>query len=91
MAIGAYFRPASMSADKYNEVMRRLDAAGAGHPDGRQYHVCFGAGDGLQVFDIWESQEKLDKFFGTLSPILQEVGVDPGEPMIEPVQNTRAG
>ena len=47
MAIGIYFRPASMSADKYDETIRRLEAAGAGAPAGRSYHVCFGEGDPL--------------------------------------------
>lgn len=91
MAIGIYFRPASMNAEQYDEVIRRLEAAGAGKPAGRSYHVCFGEGDQLQVFDIWDSQEAFDKFGATLMPILQELQLDPGQPMPEPVHNVITG
>ncbi len=88
MAIGIYFNPESMDAASYDEVIRRLEAAGAGKPAGRLYHVCFGSGSKLQVFDVWDSQESFDKFGATLMPILREVGLDPGQPMVEPVHNT---
>jgi hypothetical protein len=91
MAIGIYFNPTSMNAAQYDEIMRRLDIAGAGKPDGRLYHSCFGSGDKLQVFDIWESQEAFDKFGEMLMPVLQEVGFDPGQPMAEPVHNIVPG
>jgi hypothetical protein len=91
MAIGIYFNPESMNADQYDEVMRRLEEAGAGAPAGRLHHACFGAGEKLQVFDIWESQEAFDAFGQTLMPILHEVGLDPGQPMVEPVHNVVPG
>jgi hypothetical protein len=91
MTIGIYFRPASMSADQYDDIIKRLEAAGSGTPAGRLHHVCFGADDSLQVFDIWESQQAFDNFGATLMPILQEVGVDPGQPMIEPVHSVIPG
>jgi hypothetical protein len=91
MAIGIYFNPASMSGAQYDDVIRRLDAAGAGKPAGRLYHACFGSSDKLQVFDVWESQEAFDAFGATLMPILQAVGLDPGQPMVEPVHNVIPG
>jgi hypothetical protein len=91
MAIGIYFNPASMNAGQYDEIIRRLDAAGAGKPAGRLYHACFGSGDKLQVFDIWASQQDFDKFGQTLLPILQQIGLDPGQPMVEPVHNLIPG
>ena len=93
MAIGIYVNPASMTAAQYDDVIGRLDAAGAGKPAGRLYHACFGSGDKLQVFEIWESQQASDKFGETLMPILQEVGIglDPGQPMVEPVHNLIQG
>lgn len=91
MAIGIYFNPTSMSAAQYDDVIKRLDAAGAGKPAGRLYHACFGSGDKLQVFDIWETQEAFDAFGGTLMPILAAVGLDPGQPMVEPVHNLIPG
>ena len=66
-------------------------AAGAGTPPGRLHHICFGSGDKLQVFDIWESQQAFDAFGETLMPILDEVGLDSGQPTIEPVHNVIPG
>jgi hypothetical protein len=91
MAIGIYINPASLTAAQYDDVAGRLDAAGAGKPAGRLYHACFGSGDKLQVFEIWESQQASDKFRETLIPILQEIGLDPGQPMVEPVHNLIQG
>ena len=91
MAIGIYFNPASMSAKQYDDVIKRLDAAGAGKPAGRLYHACFGSGDKLQVFDVWDSQQAFDKFGETLMPILQQVGLDAGQPMVEQVHNLIPG
>jgi hypothetical protein len=91
MAISVYINPVSATAAKYDEIIRRLDAAGAGKPAGRLYHACFGSGDKLQVFDIWESQQAFDKFGETMVPIVQEVGIDLGQPMVEPVHNLIQG
>ena len=91
MAISVYINPPSATAAQYDEIIRRLDAAGAGKPAGRLYHACFGTGDKLQVFDIWESQQAFDKFGETMIPIIQEVGVDLGQPMVEPVHNLIQG
>jgi len=91
MAISVYINPVSATAAQYDEIIRRLDAAGAGEPAGRLYHACFGSGDKLQVFDIWESQQAFDKFGATMIPIVREVGVDLGQPMVEPVHNLIQG
>ena len=91
MAISVYINPVSATAAQYDEIIRRLDAAGAGKPAGRLYHACFGSGDKLQVFDIWESQQAFDKFGETMMPIVQEVGVNLGQPMVDPVHNLIQG
>ena len=74
------FAPQSMSTQQYDEIIKRLDAAGAGAPKGRLYHVAFGPPDALRVSDIWTSREEFEKFGAVLMPILQDVGVDPGTP-----------
>ena len=80
MAFVVRFVPQSMSTQKYDEIVRRLEAAGAGAPKGRLYHVAFGPADALRVSDIWESREDFERFGAVLMPILQDVGVDPGTP-----------
>ena len=85
MAITLSFAPRSMTAQQYDDVIRRLEAAGAGAPPGRLYHVATGTGDRLRVVDVWDSQESFEAFGRTLMPILQEVGIDPGQPEVAPV------
>src|ERR1700688_1332077 len=85
MAIGIYFSPAAMSAAKYDECIKLLKKAGAGNPAGRSYHAAFGPKDKLMIFDVWTSESAFDKFGKTLMPILQQLGLDPGQPMVMPV------
>ena len=87
MAIAIYFHPQSMSSAQYDEVIKRLDAAGVGNPPGRLHHSAFGPPDQMMVYDVWDSQGSFDKFGETLMPILQEVGVDPGTPDVMEVHN----
>lgn len=67
------------TAAKYDELVQKLEAAGAGAPAGRLYHVCFGDTENLRVSDIWESREAFDKFGETLIPIMQEMNLAPPE------------
>src|SRR6266516_8100321 len=85
MAIGIYFSPAAMSAAKYDECIKLLKKAGAGNPAGRSYHAAFGPNDKLMVFDVWTSQAAFDRFGKTLMPILQQLGIDPGQPSVMPM------
>jgi hypothetical protein len=85
MAIGIYFASPAMSVEKYDECIKLLRKAGAGNPAGRSYHAAFGPKDKLMVFDVWTSQAAFDKFGKTLMPILQQLGIDPGQPSVMPV------
>ena len=87
MAVVLRFTPQGMTAAKYDECVTRLAEAGAGAPAGRLYHVCFGDRDNVSVSDIWDSVESFERFGQTLKPILQDLGIDPGEPAILEVHN----
>ena len=89
MAYAIQFTP-KMNTQQYDEVIKRLGEAGAGAPAGRTYHACYGAGDRLRVFDVWESRETFEQFGQTLLPILQAVGVDPGVPEVVEIHNVIA-
>ena len=91
MALGFYFSPDSFSADQYDKCIKRLDEAGAGAPAGRIYHVAFESGNGLHVFDVWDSQESFEAFGKTLVPIMANLGADPGTPHISKVHNAIQG
>ena len=91
MALAITFKPVSMDIRRYDEVIRRLEATGAGAPAGRLYHACHGEGDDLRVVDVWESMETFQRFGQTLMPLLQELGIDPGKPEIRPIHNILVG
>ena len=91
MALGLYFTPGSFTTAAYDDVIGRLEAAGAGAPAGRRYHVAMEADGQIQVFDIWDSQESFEAFGATLLPIMAEAGADPGQPMIATVHNIIEG
>ena len=65
------------TAAKYDELVQKLEAAGAGAPAGRLYHVCFGDPNDLRVSDIWDSKEAFEKFGETLRPLMQDLGFGP--------------
>ena len=91
MAIGIYFANSKFPADKYEEALSQLEAAGAGAPAGRTYHVALETDGEINVFDVWESQAAFDAFGATLMPILSGLGVDPGTPMVAPIHNIIEG
>ena len=77
MSVLIRFAPASLTAQQYDEAIRKL---GDEAPDGRAYHVCFGTEDNLRVSEVWDSREQFATFGERLMPILAEVGINPGEP-----------
>ena len=91
MADGYYFTPGSFSTATYDEALSKLEAAGAGAPAGRLYHVALETDGQIQVFDIWESKESFDAFGETLMPIMTGLGAEPGEPMVSKVHNIIKG
>jgi hypothetical protein len=91
MALIVHFTPKGMNDNKYAEILRRLEAAGAGAPQGRLHHTCYGASDELQVVDVFDTQANFEAFGKTLVPILASLGVDVGQPNVTPVHNIIRG
>ncbi len=87
MAVGIYFEDSKFTPEQYDEALGRLEAAGAGSPSGRLYHVALEADGQISVFDIWDSQESFEAFGEVLLPILAGLGADPGRPVFSPVHN----
>ena len=87
MSVVIRFAPPSMTAQQYDEAVRRLDEVGDWPPDGLEYHVCFGSDGNLRVSEIWDSQEQLNAFGERLMPVLSEVGIEPGEPELVEIHN----
>src|SRR5690242_17417384 len=73
---------ASLSRDKYDEIVRRLSQSGdrLESPSdwpvaGLLSHAAGDAPSGFRVVDVWESEEACRQFGEVLMPILEEVGV----------------
>lgn len=86
MSVLIRFAPASLTAEQYDESLRRLQE-GEWPPDGLEYHVCFGSDPNLRVSEIWDSQEQLDAFGERLMPLLADIGIEPGEPEVMEIHN----
>jgi hypothetical protein len=87
MSVLIRFAPASLTAEQYEESVRRLEGEGNWPPDGLEYHCCFGSEGSLRVSEIWDSREQLDAFGQRLMPVLAAVGMEPGQPDIMDVHN----
>ena len=75
MAIVVKFSVSGMSVEKYETVLSRLEAARAGAPPGRLYHVSYGSRDNVQVIDVFDSPQSFESFGKTLVPILEQMGI----------------
>ena len=88
MSILVRFHPTNATKDKYDESLRRTEAAGIWpDPPGLEVHVAFGAEDDLRVSEIWSSREQFQAYGEKLMPILDEMGIEySAEPEIFDVQ-----
>ena len=77
MSIVVRYYPADLTAEKYDEAIRRHEEAGiAFPPDGMDYHVCFGSYGDLRVSEIWDSQEQLEAYGERLMPLLADLEIE---------------
>jgi hypothetical protein len=81
------FAPASLTAEQYDNAVRRLYEEGVLPADGLEFEICFGSGDKHRVSQVWDSPEQMAAFGERLAPILAELGIDPGEPEVVDVHN----
>ena len=89
MSILIRFAPASLTAEQYDESVRRLEAAGDWPPSGLDYHVCFGSEGNLLVSEVWDTQGQFEAFGERLMPILTEAGIEfSAPPVILEAHNT---
>ena len=87
MSVLVRFTPSSLTAEQYDESVRRLEEMGEFPPDGMSYHLCFGSDGDLKVSEIWDSREQLEAFGAKLMPVLADIGIEPGTPELIDVYN----
>jgi hypothetical protein len=79
--IGVYLKSSSMTVEQYKDVDDRLRSAVGGAIEGLKLHTCFREGEGLAIFDVWESQEAFEALGSKLMPIVEELGVEMSPPI----------
>jgi hypothetical protein len=65
-----------VTAEQYDETIRRLEKSGDWLPKGLEYHVAFRSDGNFRVSEIWDSREQLDAFEKRLMPVLDDVGIE---------------
>lgn len=93
MPLGLYFRSPGLTRALYDQAVKELEKAGAGFGKvpGRTFHCALETDGMISVFDIWESKEQFEKFGEKLLPIMQQLGVDPGQPQMMTVHRVQNG
>jgi hypothetical protein len=85
MAVAVRFADEPTTRERYDEVRKRLEDAGDWPPPGLIFHAADGDSDVEEVFEVWESREAFERFGSKLMPLLDEVGINAGEPQIREV------
>ena len=86
MAVAVSFVPDGMDRARYDLIRTSVVAHGGWPAHGLHSHVCFGEEGQLQVLEIWDSTEALEKFaFDVLLPVLGELGIAAPVPTVVPV------
>jgi hypothetical protein len=91
MAVAMFMRWPGLTGDQYDTVMGRLELD-ANPPAGGVLHLAAVTDEGLQVSDIWQTEQAFHSFLeNRLMPVVAELGLT-GEPEIEivPLHNLYA-
>jgi hypothetical protein len=84
----ARFTPTSnVTTEQYDDTIRRLEKVGDWPPAGLEYHVAFKSDGKFRVSEIWDSREQFEAFGQRLMPVLDEVGIEPGQPEMLEIHN----
>ena len=76
------------AVEQYDQIIKQLDEAGHGNPQGRLSHVAALKDNGSYfVVDVWESPEALDGFAQVLVPLMEAAGGVVQEFKISPLHN----
>ena len=90
MPIVAVFHSPSLTKEKYEESVRRLNGGKTGMKSpsdwpvkGLLVHASGQGPNGFRVVDVWESEEAFRKFGEKLGPIMKAIGIE-GQPETYP-------
>jgi quinol monooxygenase YgiN len=86
VAVAVHICPDKMSRDEYNTVIKDLEDAGCGEPEGRSFHAAYGD-DQVRMFEVWDSEEHFDRHRDQLLATLQGAGLDAGTVEVHPLHS----
>lgn len=73
------------TTDQYDTLNSKLQALPGDTFAGCISHACVPTGTGLVIYDLWESEEAMQRFMGIVMPLAQDLGMPQGaEPEIHP-------
>ncbi|MFJ9517886.1 hypothetical protein ACIRPK_06405 [Kitasatospora sp. NPDC101801] len=77
-----------ITVEQYDALNARLQQT-PGIFDGCLSHVCAPTDQGLEIFDVWASEQQMTAFADRMMPIAVEQGwpATPGRPEVLPVHN----
>ncbi|NUK24219.1 hypothetical protein [Streptomyces lunaelactis] len=89
MAIFMHATLPGITTDQYDTLNSELQALPGDTFAGCLSHVCVPSDSGLEIFDLWESEEAMDKFTTVMMPVAQGLGFPQtgGPPKIAQVHN----
>lgn len=64
-----------MTTDQYEALNAELQALPGDTFAGCLSHVCVPTETGLEIYDLWESQEAMDKFGVVMMPVAEKQGL----------------
>lgn len=78
-----------ITTDQYDALNAELQALPGDTFAGCLSHVCVPTDTGLEIYDLWESQEAMDKFGAVIMPVAEKMGMPaaPEPPATLPVHN----
>ncbi|GGZ54696.1 hypothetical protein GCM10010387_56130 [Streptomyces inusitatus] len=81
MAIFMHASLPGVTTAQYDALNAELQALPGDTYAGCLTHVCVPSASGLEVFDLWESQQAMDDFFARMMPVAERQNMTPsGEP-----------
>ncbi|MBT2397156.1 hypothetical protein [Streptomyces sp. ISL-100] len=79
MAIFMKAELAGVTTEQYDKLNARLQSLPGNPFEGCLAHVAVPTDSGLQIFDLWESEQALQRFNEVIMPVASEVGIPQGE------------
>ncbi|MFK0043887.1 hypothetical protein ACIQU4_07235 [Streptomyces sp. NPDC090741] len=88
MAILMHATVPGITADQYDALHKELLAI-PGIFDGCLSHVCVASAEGLDIYDLWETEQHMNVFSEKLMPVVEAQGWQStgGPPEVSPVHN----